>query len=1205
MKKRKWVILLLFFGMLWILAEQIPAQAESTAAAAAHAHSAACYDGTVHKHSGNSSSGGGCYGHPNYSSYSCSGCYSYSCSGCASRKETAYCDGCVEKWSSTYSCSGCVFISCDSNDPKHSCPACWECPSNHRDFLGYVCSGHTTTVTYCTGHTTCYGHIYVAYYSVNCGYTEGAYYKGSTKVSPTCSNVVTSVALTHANQTINHGVAGDYSATLSFLDGTSKVVTGTCNYNPDMPTSYGEANSYTVTFAEYNRVGTASTVQTPTAVVKITTQGLRGISAATKYQIVSPGEEIDTSFIAVMAGGAERPYASGVAVFNYDKWKEGEQAVTITYTMDESHSDTIYVYVIPMPVTLAVSSNQTVFYYDQIPAWNLLVTFRDGTTLSDVVTASKTLENHEMTHVFADGNAKAYTLPIKYTITDIAGAYQDIGDRYADHTVQIGFELVGKASLVEQQVSYRSYQRMTGLRMEHLQQILYRGESPDTSFWIVWEDGAETFYENGGVLTYTGAAGQENVMLSYTLAAMEESVTGSGRILTLPLAAQLDISGERNIKKGTLPFWQAAISYEDGSIRTVCGTETQITDIQVVEIESLQRTYYHQLNHFYRNLIDGETGKGPETGGRYEVSFSWLQDGAGQEILTDTVELTVWDSCGQGLGHADFAADSCPFCDTTQELMGQMDLIKNQTLTVLQGTMEADRQSVEEKAAWAESVFESEILERFRPELMEEMILLREGKIYFDELVNGFDDVLEEYARRQEAVRCAETTEKAALLKAEAAKWMEEYLEEYEEQLLKVSEGKTALEGYWVRSQEIKNSVPLITLPELIQEVYCKGMPALSISVSSPLSYDMTYAIPYEIKYSDCYPDAESLELAKKEVLPNGENLSILEQAEALLGAGFLQEAPGFLRAGVYEVWLYTVDPDYQNTAACCSVVIRPKEVTVVGAARSKRYDASDQAEVFCRDLTGVLEGDQVIGSFSGDARFQTVYAGVGIPVIWTGLFGLEGEDAANYTVSSVVVTGADILPRETASFSVKIPKKVIMDGRSEISHCRYQIQVSGELPDGDRLFVEPDSILVFYQNGKEEVQATVTQERVEFTPGDNLSDKEELSAGVTTEGEITAVLSAGNWKGTLAFRVRHQESLGAGIYDKGICVKAWEELLGEGLIMVRDGILLAGDEVGEVMLTGETLILPEEIISMDEKAVSMMSQISYITTADGTRFVP
>ena len=113
----------------------------------------ATYTVTAHKHTGDSSSGGGCYTKASTSSYT------YYCDGCQTKSTTTYCSGC--QWYGGqcvgyyYDCypSGCT-------SPGGGCSCHCSAYENY-----YTCPGHTTTTTYCSGHTG-----YTTTYSRECGF---------------------------------------------------------------------------------------------------------------------------------------------------------------------------------------------------------------------------------------------------------------------------------------------------------------------------------------------------------------------------------------------------------------------------------------------------------------------------------------------------------------------------------------------------------------------------------------------------------------------------------------------------------------------------------------------------------------------------------------------------------------------------------------------------------------------------------------------------------------------------------------------------------------------------------------------------------------------------------------------------------------------------------------------------------------------------
>lgn len=157
----------------------------------------ATYTVTAHRHTGNSSSGGGCYTNAIY------GYGTSYCSGCTTKTETVYynhecaskkCNGSfslVDTQTSrsthtytnsagkkktctrtitvkTYRCSTCG-AGYDEENISHSTkcgtPEAILVPNKKHNSIGY-CAGHKVTSTYCPGHS----YSYISYYSRNCGF---------------------------------------------------------------------------------------------------------------------------------------------------------------------------------------------------------------------------------------------------------------------------------------------------------------------------------------------------------------------------------------------------------------------------------------------------------------------------------------------------------------------------------------------------------------------------------------------------------------------------------------------------------------------------------------------------------------------------------------------------------------------------------------------------------------------------------------------------------------------------------------------------------------------------------------------------------------------------------------------------------------------------------------------------------------------------
>jgi filamentous hemagglutinin family protein len=97
------------------------------------------------------------------------------------------------------------------------------------------------------------------------------------------------------------------------------------------------------------------------------------------------------------------------------------------------------------------------------------------------------------------------------------------------------------------------------------------------------------------------------------------------------------------------------------------------------------------------------------------------------------------------------------------------------------------------------------------------------------------------------------------------------------------------------------------------------------------------------------------------------------------------------------------------NDTATTTADITPLAIIGSVTAANKVYDATTNATITDRSLTGVLAGDTVAYS-GGTATFADRNAGSGKTVTATGL-SLAGADAGNYTVNSTATTTADITP--------------------------------------------------------------------------------------------------------------------------------------------------------------------------------------------------
>ena len=105
----------------------------------------------------------------------------------------------------------------------------------------------------------------------------------------------------------------------------------------------------------------------------------------------------------------------------------------------------------------------------------------------------------------------------------------------------------------------------------------------------------------------------------------------------------------------------------------------------------------------------------------------------------------------------------------------------------------------------------------------------------------------------------------------------------------------------------------------------------------------------------------------------------------------------------------------------------------------------------------------------------------------------------------------------------VGVPTEIIVSGTPDengVNFGEYSVSAVGDIAGNKELTITPNSSTVtLTQTGKNDVTATITQEKTVFTSG-------ELANGTTSNGRITANLTAGSWKGNTTFTVSLGEQL-------------------------------------------------------------------------------
>lgn len=338
--------------------------------AATHVHSDDCYKGTKHTHTGNSSSGGGCYGTYHSGSTCGSSLYyvetrtqplSFSCSSCG----VGTCSG-----SYTFDVYRCY------SGHSESATIVWywscnNCGSSYEKSPERAPSSCTNTRA--------------GYYSVNCGKTEGSYYNSNTLVTPVCDQVVMSITPSRSTQTIYYNGSIDATCRATFLDGHSSTVTCTISgFNMSSLGSQTVTLKYTGLITNAKTTGTLSTSTNITVVDYVAR-----ISPMLETQSVYYGGSINrTASITKASGGI---ITVPCIVSGFSNTMVGTQAVTLTYTGMTTNtgaypSCSTVVTVLPGLDSLNPTESYQTIYKGDTPVLTATATYMDGST--KVVTPS-------------------------------------------------------------------------------------------------------------------------------------------------------------------------------------------------------------------------------------------------------------------------------------------------------------------------------------------------------------------------------------------------------------------------------------------------------------------------------------------------------------------------------------------------------------------------------------------------------------------------------------------------------------------------------------------------------------------------------------------------------------------------------------------------------------------------------------------------
>ena len=408
MRRVKWVISVVLIGVL--IVNMVPVQFR---AAAAHSHSGACYTGTLHTCSNSCYRTDYCSGRMTLfitSSVENVYCGYYAQhSGSYTRYETpsdssTTCGHCGGKYNmqqySTWISDYCSV--CDKEVRRYhyaTCPHCWnvyESPHNwERPCTKISCTGcgKSGTVEYDSHYkqqtvryyacSTCGGGYSSSYNSrcteswstKICGKTNGAYYESDgTRCSPVCSDVVVKLEATKPVQTIVAGQDPDFTAKVTYLDGSTDIVQ--CSYSGYDAGDYDAEQVVVLSYGLYN--GTAKRPGKATATTTVRVYGEFELAIATNNSELG---HVTGDSGTILTGTECCVVAVKEGQHHFVGWYEGDVCVSTSmeYRFEMPARDlSLIAKFIVAPALLEVVPSTDVVYNGYEPEYDVAVEYSDG-----------------------------------------------------------------------------------------------------------------------------------------------------------------------------------------------------------------------------------------------------------------------------------------------------------------------------------------------------------------------------------------------------------------------------------------------------------------------------------------------------------------------------------------------------------------------------------------------------------------------------------------------------------------------------------------------------------------------------------------------------------------------------------------------------------------------------------------------------------
>jgi filamentous hemagglutinin family protein len=268
-------------------------------------------------------------------------------------------------------------------------------------------------------------------------------------------------------------------------------------------------------------------------------------------------------------------------------------------------------------------------------------------------------------------------------------------------------------------------------------------------------------------------------------------------------------------------------------------------------------------------------------------------------------------------------------------------------------------------------------------------------------------------------------------------------------------------------------------------------------------------------------------------------------------------------------------------------------ELNLVGLSADKVYDSTKVAPLTAAGLDAVLAGDKVLPDFAAvTALYADKHAGVGRAVSLSGLFGLTGEDAGNYTLTQPASLTGTIAPRAITVSGLTIANKTY-DGNNlgVISGTG----AFGGVLSGDDLAIDVGAIDVTFVDANAGVNKAVTLSGVTLSGADAGNYTAATPAGITAtiapkdltvtglaavdrvydRTQVAALTGTGALQGVLPGEsITLNESTRAGVFDS--------KHVGSGKSVTVTGLVLSGTGASNYRVVSPSLtasITPAEAI--------------------------